>query len=71
MAFFVIFRSKINFFALGAYKMKFSGYAYDIEHSAEIQFLSPVLNYGPHQSDVSLVNLLLLFFFVCNVCVEA
>ena len=29
MAFFVIFRSKINFFALGAYKLKFSGYAYE------------------------------------------
>ena len=30
MAFFVISQSKINFFALGAYKLKFSGYAYVI-----------------------------------------
>ena len=29
MAFFVNFRYKFSFFALGAYKLKFSGYAYD------------------------------------------
>ena len=29
MAFFVNFRYKFRFFALGAYKLKFSGYAYD------------------------------------------
>ena len=28
MAFFVNFRYKFSFFALGAYKLKFSGYAY-------------------------------------------
>ena len=51
MAFFVIFQSKINFFALGAFKLKFSGYAYVTIQCSVKRNLIIMLSLGSIETD--------------------